>query len=105
MLQVRGKPHPEDALQRLEAAMRALQARERDGQDDDSRRAEGTRIRKAIDVLEGEFSLSARCLQERGSHLAEGAASAVSWISRSCNMSATSAADRLRVGAELESLH
>ena len=104
MLGEGGKPHPEEALEELEAAIRTFQNRDRDELDDDSLNDELRRVRKLIDAIECEFATLARNAQERGSHLAEGAASAVSWLSRSCKMSATSAADRLRVGAELESL-
>jgi Domain of unknown function (DUF222) len=62
------------------------------------------RLRAAIDALEAAFCQKARLFQRRGGHLLEGASSAVSWIRRNCNMSSTSAADRLCVGKELESL-
>src|SRR5712692_8110158 len=104
MLGEGGKPHPEEALEGLEAAVRGFQNRDKDEHDDDSLNDELRRVRKLIDAIECEFATLARTAQERGSHLVEGAASAVSWLSRSCKMSATSAADRLRVGAELESL-
>src|SRR3977135_1566737 len=42
--------------------------------------------------------------QQSGEHLLSGTATAATWISRTCNMSVTSAADRLRVGKPLESL-
>ncbi len=104
MLGEGGKPHPEEALEGLEAAVRGFQNRDKDEHDDDSLNDELRRVRKLIDAIECEFATLARTAQERGSHLVEGAASAVSWLSRTCKMSATSAADRLRVGAELESL-
>src|SRR5260370_28183615 len=50
------------------------------------------------------FSSEAREAQKSGAHLAEGTATAATWISRTCNMSVTSAADRLRVGEQLEEL-
>src|SRR5579859_770739 len=57
-----------------------------------------------IDALEAEFCRKAREFQRCGGHFAEGAPSAVSWLRHNCNMSSTSAADRLCVGKELESL-
>jgi len=45
-----------------------------------------------------------RRVQARGDHLVDGNISAASWISRTCAMSVTSAADRLCVGEQLESL-
>src|SRR5579859_825775 len=57
-----------------------------------------------IDALIGQFCRKAREFQRRGGHFAEGAPSAVSWLRRNCNMSSTSAADRLCVGKELEAL-
>src|SRR3977135_3674914 len=42
--------------------------------------------------------------QQSGEHLLSGTATAATWISRTCNMSVTAAADRLRVGEQLESL-
>src|SRR3984893_2260694 len=62
------------------------------------------RYRVVIDALEGGFASEARNVQKTGAHLAEGAASAVNWISHTCGMSATSAADRVCVGAQLEAL-
>jgi Domain of unknown function (DUF222) len=62
------------------------------------------RLRSAIDALEAEFCQKARLFQRRGGHLLEGAPSAVSWLRHNCKMSSTSAADRLCVGKELESL-
>jgi hypothetical protein len=62
------------------------------------------RYRAVIDALEGDFAAEARGVQESGAHLAEGAATAVGWISRTCAMSATSVADRLCVGEQLRSL-
>src|SRR3982074_39778 len=58
-------------------------------------------FRGAIDSLEGEFSVVARESQRSGEHLAGGNITAASWIARTCNMSVTSAADRLRVGEQL----
>jgi hypothetical protein len=57
-----------------------------------------------IDSLEGRFAAEAREMQTTGGHLADGAATVVTWISRCCGMSATSAADRVCVGEQLESL-
>src|SRR3979490_60075 len=61
-------------------------------------------FRVAIDSLEGEFSVVARESQKSGEHLVGGNITAASWIARTCNMSVTSAADRLRVGEQLEAL-
>lgn len=61
-------------------------------------------LRATIDSLEAEFCPKAREFQRQGGHLLEGAPSAVSWLRHNCNMSSTSAADRLCVGKELESL-
>ena len=62
------------------------------------------RLRAVIDALEGAFALEARRAQQTGAHLAGGAASAVGWISGTCGMSVSSAADRVCVGQQLESL-
>src|SRR3982074_2132690 len=86
-------------LEKLLAAIREYQAREVDPADDNL-----VRLRGGIDGLEGEFSAMARRGQQRGGHLVSGAAPTASWISRTCGMSVTSAADRLRVGAQLEEL-
>ncbi len=61
-------------------------------------------LRSAIDRLERVFSKTARSFARDGGFAAENAATAVGWISHNCHMSATSAADRLCVGRELESL-
>jgi hypothetical protein len=60
--------------------------------------------RAAIDALEGDFASEARAAQKAGAHLVNGNITAASWIARTCNMSVTSAADRLCVGEQLESL-
>ncbi|HEV2034135.1 MAG TPA: DUF222 domain-containing protein, partial [Candidatus Dormibacteraeota bacterium] len=84
-------------LSHLKAAVREFQARE-------DRRVDLKDLRAVIDALEGEFASEARSCQETGTHLADGSATVVTWISRLCGMSASSAADRLCVGAQLESL-
>jgi Domain of unknown function (DUF222)/HNH endonuclease len=84
-------------LSHLGAAVREFQARE-------DRRVDLKELRTVIDALEGEFAVGARSCQEAGTHLADGSATVVTWISRLCGMSATSAADRLCVGAQLEAL-
>src|SRR6202165_1681865 len=86
-------------LDKLLAAIHEYQTRELDPADDDLRR-----LRAGIDGLEGEFSAMARRAQRRGDQLVSGAVSAASWIGRTCGMSVTSAADRIRVGAQLEEL-
>jgi hypothetical protein len=85
------------ALSKLEAAVREFQARE-------DRRVDPKRLRAVIDGLEGESSAEARACQVAGDHLADGNATVVTWLSRLCGMSATSTADRLCVGTQLESL-
>jgi uncharacterized protein DUF222/HNH endonuclease len=85
------------ALSNLEAAVREFQARE-------DRRVDLKGLRTVIDAIECEFAVEARSCQESGTHLADGTATVVTWISRMCSMSATSAADRLCVGTQLESL-
>jgi Domain of unknown function (DUF222)/HNH endonuclease len=61
-------------------------------------------FRAAIDALEGDFASEARDAQKAGAHLVNGNITAASWIARICKMSVTSAADRVRVGEQLESL-
>jgi Domain of unknown function (DUF222)/HNH endonuclease len=85
------------ALSKLQAAVREFQARE-------ERRADPKGLRGVIDALEGEFAADVRDLQKSGDHLVNGNITAASWISQTCGMSVTSAADRLRVGEQLESL-
>src|SRR5260370_11319596 len=62
------------------------------------------RLRAVIDALELEFSSMTRRVEQRGDHLVGGNISAASWISRICSMSVPSAADRLCVGEQLESM-
>src|SRR6202022_4540535 len=81
------------------AAIREFQARELDPSEDDL-----PRLRAGMDGLEKEFSAMARRAKQRGDHFLSGTATAATWISRTCNMSVTAAADRLRVGEQLESL-
>src|SRR5260221_3820331 len=66
--------------------------------------ADNKELRVVIDSLEGVFSTNARRSQLAGEHLIGGNISAASWIARICGMSINSAADRLCVGEQLESL-
>jgi hypothetical protein len=61
-------------------------------------------LREVIDSLERNFSADVRKAKAAGLHLADGNATLVTWASRLCGMSATSTADRLCVGTQLESL-
>jgi hypothetical protein len=83
-------------LSELEAAIRELQACDSD--------IDPKRLRSAIDALEGIFSAVVSRAKARGDHLIGGNITAASWISRTCAMSVTSAADRLCVGEQLQSL-
>jgi Domain of unknown function (DUF222)/HNH endonuclease len=85
------------ALSDFEAAARSFIGRDQLGVD-------LKRYRAVLDSLEGDFASAAREVQKTGAHLADGTATVVTWISRLCGMSATSAADRLCVGRQLESL-
>jgi hypothetical protein len=76
----------------------------REFQDREDHRVDLRDLRGVIDALELEFAVEARRCQESGTHLADGTATVVTWIGRTCGMSATSAADRLCVGTQLESL-
>src|SRR5713101_1073994 len=83
-------------LSELKAAIRKFRARDE--------RVDLKEFRVVIDELEGEFSLEARQAQRAGDHLVEGNITAAAWISRTCGMSVTSAADRLCVGEQLQSM-
>ena len=85
-------------------ALSKLQAASREFQDRDERRVDLKGLRSVIDALEREFASEARRIQQSGDHLADGTATVVTWISRTCAMSASSVADRLCVGEQLESL-
>jgi len=89
-----------ECIARLEAAVAEYRSAEVDAVSADEMR----RLRAAIDSLEGAFFTKARSFQVTGGHLAEGATSVVAWMRNNCNMSGTSAADRLCVGKELASL-
>src|SRR6266478_4173476 len=84
-------------LSKLQAAVREFQAR-------DERRVDPQGLRAVIDALEGEFATEVRDAQKSGDPLVDGNITVASWISRTCGMSVTSAADRLCVGEQLESL-
>jgi hypothetical protein len=85
-------------LSELHEAVRKFLAREERGNVD------LPQYRAVIDALEGDFGSEARAAQKAGAHLVNGNITAASWIARTCKMSVTSAADRLRVGEQLESL-
>src|SRR3979490_2679642 len=84
-------------LSKLQTAIREFWARE-------ERDVDLTEYRALIDSLDGDFASVARDKQRAGAHLIGGNITAASWIARTCNMSITSAADRLCVGTQLESL-
>src|SRR3981189_3422659 len=84
-------------LSKLQAAVREFLARE-------ELEVDNKELRVAIEALEGEFSKNARRSQQSGEHLVGGNITAASWIARTCDMSINSAADRLCVGEQLESL-
>jgi hypothetical protein len=95
---------PDAALDQLKAAVAAFLARDQESMTTGGRGEELVEIRALIDSLEAGFSASARVFQVQSGHLADGAPTAVSWLSRVCKMSSTSAADRLCVGRHLESM-
>src|ERR1700682_3788299 len=84
-------------LEEFEDAARKFLAR-------DERRVDPKRYRAVIDSLDGDFSTNARDCQRAGEHLVAGSITAASWIARTCGMSVSSAADRVCVGEQLESL-
>ena len=91
-------------MAQLKAAVAAFQEFDPDALSDAALGEEVRDLRSVIDSLEAAFCRRTRAFQRRGGHLAEGAPSAVSWLRHNCKMSSTSAADRLCVGKELESL-
>jgi hypothetical protein len=84
-------------LDEYEAATRKFLARR-------DRSVDPKRYRAVIDSLDGDFSSVARDAQKSGEHLVAGNITAASWIARTCGMSMASAADRVCVGEQLESL-
>ena len=83
-------------LSRLREAVRQLQAWDEP--------VDLKELRVEIDALEAVFSSAARKSQLAGEHLVAGNLSAASWIARTCGMSVSSAAERICVGEQLESL-
>jgi len=83
-------------LSELEAAIGGLQSCDSE--------IDPKQLRAAIDALEGVFSAVVSRAKARGDHLIGGNITAASWISRTCSMSVASAADRLCVGEQLQSL-
>jgi hypothetical protein len=84
-------------LSELQAAVRRFLKR-------DDRAVDLKDFRVVIESLEGDFSVVAHDAEKAGEHLAGGNITAGSWIARTCGMSISSAADRLCVGEQLESL-
>jgi len=84
-------------LSELQAAVRRFLKR-------DDRAVDLKDFRVVIESLEGDFSVVAHDAEKAGEHLASGNITAGSWIARTCGMSISSAADRLCVGEQLESL-
>src|SRR5260370_12248454 len=84
------------ALSNLAAAVREFRARDE--------RVDVKELRGVIDGLEGEFSIEARLAQKAGDHLIGAQITAASGLAGSCSMSVTSAADRVCVGEQLQSL-
>ncbi|MGH7761501.1 MAG: hypothetical protein ACREOY_08810, partial [Candidatus Dormibacteraceae bacterium] len=87
----------ETPLEEYEAATRKFLARRQ-------RSVDPKRYRAVIDSLDGDFSAVVRDAKRSGEHLVAGSISAASWIARTCGMSISSAADRVCVGEQLESL-
>jgi Domain of unknown function (DUF222)/HNH endonuclease len=85
------------ALSEFEAAARKFLVR-------DERGVDPKRYRAVLDALDGDFSSVTSAAQKCGEHLVAGNITAASWIARTCGMSVTSAADRVCVGSQLESL-
>ena len=83
-------------LSRLQAEVRELQASDEP--------LDLKELRVVIDSLEGLFSVHAQRSRRAGEHLVAGSISAASWIARTCGMTISSAADRVCVGEQLESL-
>src|SRR6476661_10497335 len=86
-----------NSLAELQKAIRKFQDRQ-------DRRVDPKGLRQCSDALEGESAAEARAAQVAGDHLAGGNQTVVGWLSRLCGLSATSTADRLCVGKQLESL-
>src|SRR5260370_32891256 len=84
-------------LSKLLEAIHEFQAR-------DERRVAAKGLGAGIEALEMEFACEVREVQRSGDHLVDGNISAAAWVSRACGMSVNSAADRLCVGEQLESL-
>src|SRR6202140_97584 len=84
-------------LDEYEAATRKFLARS-------DRSVDPKRYRAVIDSLDSDFSTVVRDAKGAGEHLVAGNITAASWIARTCGMSVSSAADRLCVGEQLESL-
>src|SRR5258708_36064773 len=84
-------------LEEFEAAARKFLAR-------GEGRVDPKRYRAVIDSLDGDFSTNARKCARAGEPLVAGNITAASWIARTCGMSISSAADRVCVGGQLESL-
>jgi Domain of unknown function (DUF222) len=70
----------------------------------DERSVDLKSYRAVIDSLDGDFAVQTLEARKVGANRADGSASVVTWMSRLCGMSATSVADRLCVGTQLESL-
>ncbi|HEV2216744.1 MAG TPA: DUF222 domain-containing protein [Candidatus Dormibacteraeota bacterium] len=93
-----------DSMAALKAAVTAFRSRDQSTFTTSARGEELRELREMIDALEVEFSSSARAFQLQGGHLADGFPGTVSWLRQNCKMSGPSAADRVCVGKELESL-
>jgi len=93
-----------DSIGALKAAVAAFRGRDHTAFTTTARGEELRELREVIDALELEFSSSARAFQAQHGHLADGFPGVVSWLRQNCKMSGTSAADRVCVGKELESL-
>src|SRR5438128_9274628 len=93
-----------DEMVGLKAALAAFRVRDHSAFTTTARGEELRELREVIDALEVDFSSSARAFQLQGGHLADGCPGVVSWLRQNCKMSGTSAADRVCVGKELESL-
>ena len=86
-----------DGLEKLESAARDFDLLV----DDDF--VDPSRLAAVIDRLQGKLCKVVNRARQRGDHLLVGQ-SACAWVARTCSISPTSAADRLCVGEQLESM-
>ena len=101
MAGVGGSEYESPEFKDLSAAVDRFTQRPKGGRDPEELSVDLIRLRRVIDRLEVDFSQTAAGFAATREYDRQGSSSPVDWIRHNCNMSSTTAADKVCVGEEL----